>query len=310
MAAIPAARLASFERPFTYTGVDYFGPILVNVGRHKEKRWGVLFTCLTLRAVHIEVAYKLDVRSCIMCLRNFMTRRGTPKEIFSDNGTNFKATEKMVKEELKKIDFDEITIKYEAIKWHFNPPAAPHMGGAWERLVRSVKTVLKSICPTSNFNDETLRTALMEAENVINSRPLTFVSLDSGDDEALTPNHLLLGSTSGYKRMADDNTDVRLRWQQTQLFADKFWSRWVKEFTPDLTRRSKWFTKRPPIAIGDIVIVVDDQLPRNMWPKGRITDVVTAKDGQVRPSYNLDTKRNHGPPSGQDCYPRRRLKRW
>ncbi|XP_070069990.1 uncharacterized protein [Drosophila takahashii] len=141
MAPIPAARLACFERPFTYTGVDYFGPILVHVGRHKEKLWGVLFTCLTPRAVHIEVAYKLDVSACIMCLKSFMALRGTPKEIFSDNGTNFKATEKVVQEDFRKIDFNDKTIQYEAIKWRFSPPAAPHMGGAWERLVRSVKTI-------------------------------------------------------------------------------------------------------------------------------------------------------------------------
>jgi len=93
------------------------------------------------------------------------------------------------------------------------------MGGAWGRLVRLVKTVLKSICQANNFNDETLRTALMEAEIIINSRPFTFVSIDSADDEALTPNHLLLGSSS----------DLRLRWHQTQSFADKFWKRWVKD---------------------------------------------------------------------------------
>ncbi|XP_068150198.1 uncharacterized protein [Drosophila tropicalis] len=268
--------------PEKVLGVDYFGPILVNVGRHKEKRWGVLFTCLTLRAVHLEVAYKLDVSSCIMCLKNFMALRGTPREIFSDNGTNFKATEKLVKEELVKIDFDQIAVHYEAIKCRFNPPAAPHMGGAWERLVRTVKSVLKAICPSSNFNDETLRSALMEAEFIINSRPLTFVSLDTGDDEALTPNHLLLGSKAGYKPVSGNVADLRLRWHQTQSFADRFWKRWVKEYTPTLTRRSKWFTKRPPVDIGDVVIVVDDNLPRNLWPKGRITDVVTAKDGQVR----------------------------
>ncbi|XP_043069513.2 uncharacterized protein [Drosophila bipectinata] len=137
MAPIPRAKVGSFERPFTYTGVDYFGPLLVNVGRRKEKRWVALFTCLTLRAVHFEITYSLDTSSCIMCLANFMALRGTPKEIFSDNGTNFRATEKAVREELKKIEYDKITIKFDGIKWRFNPPGAPHMGGAWERLVRT-----------------------------------------------------------------------------------------------------------------------------------------------------------------------------
>ncbi|KAM8711560.1 hypothetical protein ACLKA7_012128 [Drosophila subpalustris] len=282
MAPVPVARMASFKRPFTFTGIDYFGPIFVNVGRHKEKRWGVIFTCMTLRAVHFEIAYSLDTSSCIMCLRNFMARRGTPAEIFSDNGTNLRSTEKALKEELVKIDFDDIMVKYDRIKWRFNPPGAPHMGGAWERLIRTTKGVLKAISPNYAFNDETLRCALMEAEFIINSRPLTFVSLESSDDVALTPNHLLLGTVDGYKPICSDELDLRQRWHQSQTFGDQFWKRWVKEYAPVLTRRSKWFEKTTPIQIGSVVVVVDENLPRNMWPMGRIINTITAKDGQVR----------------------------
>ncbi|XP_036334764.1 uncharacterized protein LOC118745419 [Rhagoletis pomonella] len=206
MAPIPAARLASYTKPFSFTGVDYFGPMLVNVGRHKEK--------------------SLDTRSCIMCLRNFMARRGTPSEIYSDNGTNFKATEKRVREKLIEIDFGKITVKYDRIKWHFNLPGAPHMGGAWESLVRTTKTVLRSICPNYSFNDESLRSSLMKAEFTINSRPLTFVSLESSDDIALTPNHLLIGSADGYKPPCNDGMDLRQRWHPVQLFGERYWQRW------------------------------------------------------------------------------------
>ncbi|KAL7739552.1 hypothetical protein ACLKA6_008678 [Drosophila palustris] len=282
MAPVPVARMASFKRPFTFTGIDYFGPIFVNVGRHKEKRWGVIFTCMTLRAVHFEIAYSLDTSSCIMCLRNFMARRGTPAEIYSDNGTNLRSTEKALKEELVKIDFDDIMVKYDRIKWRFNPPGAPHMGGAWERLIRTTKGVLKAISPNYAFNDETLRCALMEAEFIINSRPLTFVSLESSDDVALTPNHLLLGTVDGYKPICSDELDLRQRWHQSQTFGDQFWKRWVKEYAPVLTKRSKWFEKTTPIQIGSVVVVVDENLPRNMWPMGRIINTITAKDGQVR----------------------------
>ncbi|XP_070855344.1 uncharacterized protein [Drosophila suzukii] len=110
MTPVPKARLTSFEKPFTSTGVDYFGPILVNVGRRKEKRWVALFTCLTLGAVHFEIAHSLDTSCCVMCFTSFLALRETPREIYSDNGTNFKATEKGLREELIKIDFDKIAI--------------------------------------------------------------------------------------------------------------------------------------------------------------------------------------------------------
>lgn len=177
MAALPAARLAAFERPFTYVGVDYFGPLHVSVGRRREKRWGAVFTCLTIRAIHIEVAHSLDTSSCIMCFRNFMARRGTPREVFSDNGTNFKAAEKVLRDEFKNIDQQTVSSTFDGIKWRFNPPGAPHMGGIWERLIRSIKTVLLAMSPSMQFNDESLRSALWEIEFIINSRPLTFVSL-------------------------------------------------------------------------------------------------------------------------------------
>ncbi|XP_055640913.1 uncharacterized protein LOC129778195 [Toxorhynchites rutilus septentrionalis] len=89
MAELPFARLAAFTRPFTHVGVDYFGPIEINIGRRVEKRWGVLLTCLTVRAVHIEVAASLSTSSCIIALRNFVLRRGTPRAFYSDRGTNF-----------------------------------------------------------------------------------------------------------------------------------------------------------------------------------------------------------------------------
>ena len=77
---------------------------------------------------------------------------------------------------------------------------APHMGGAWERPVRTMKTTL-----TFRFNDETLRSALCEVEIMINSRPLTFIALDSAEDDALAPNYLLLGSVDGYKPLCEIN---------------------------------------------------------------------------------------------------------
>lgn len=94
MAILPKARVASFVAPFTFTGIDFFGPIMVTVNRHKEKRYGYLFTCLTVRAVHIEIAHSLTTSSCILVIRNFMSRRGIPLELYSDNGTNFIGAER------------------------------------------------------------------------------------------------------------------------------------------------------------------------------------------------------------------------
>lgn len=104
MGDLPIARLSPGLRCFSYTGVDYFGPMYVTVKRSIEKRWGVLFTCLTVRAIHIEIAPSLSTDSCILCVRNFTNLRGTPIEFRSDNGTCFKAADKELRREFEKLD--------------------------------------------------------------------------------------------------------------------------------------------------------------------------------------------------------------
>ena len=286
MGNLPHTRLADRIRPFSYIGVDYFGPILVTVGRHKEKRWGVIFTCLTIRAVHMEVARDLTTDAFIMVLQNFIARRGTPLEIYCDNGTNFKGAEAELKKAVHEIDFSKVEIKFssEPIIWHFNPPASPHMGGAWERLIRSVKTILYKISPQFSFREDTLLNALLECERTINSRPLTYVELETSADEALTPNHFLIGSSNGNKPLGEfsESSGLRKHWRKIQFFADVFWKRWIQEYLPTLTKRTKWFQKQKNLVVNDVVIVVDPNLPRNNWPLGIITEVNKGKDGKVR----------------------------
>lgn len=294
MAELPAARLASHTRPFTFVGVDYFGPMFVTVGRSSVKRWGVLFTCLTIRAVHIEIAQSLNTDSCIMCIRNFMARRGTPQEIYSDNGTNFHGSNNELERALKEVKFDQLQQKFECqtTKWIFIPPASPHMGGSWERLVGSIKKILTVTMPIRNPTDEVLRSFLIEAENIVNSRPLTHVSVEPSDSEALTPNHFLLGSSNGLKppgEFTDADQISRKNWRKSQNLADFFWKRWLREYLPTLTRRGKWFNRVSPIKVDDIVVVADQDLPRNCWPKGRVVSTNLGKDGQVR-SAVIQTK--------------------
>ena len=104
MADLPNSRLGYQQPPFTNTGVDYFGPMLVRHGRKTEKRYGVLFTCLTTRAVHLEIAHSLGTNSCLMAIRRMVPRRGQLAHIWSDNGTNFVGAEKELREVVKRLD--------------------------------------------------------------------------------------------------------------------------------------------------------------------------------------------------------------
>lgn len=294
MAKLPRARVSSFIAPFTFTGIDYFGPLFVTVNRHKEKRYGALFTCLTIRAVHVEIVNSLTTSSCIMAIRNFVARRGAPQEFFSDNGTNFIGAERELREAFQEVDTNELIRCFTTsrMKWNFNPPSAPHMGGAWERLVRSVKSVLYKIMPERCPHEEILRSMMTEVENIINSRPLTYVPIEHENMEALTPNHFLLGSSNGLKPLAlydDSSVVLRQCWLSSQQFAEKFWKRWVAEYLPTLTCRTKWFEKVRPLEVGDLVVVIDPSSPRNVWPRGKIIEIFKASDGQVRKAKLMTT---------------------
>lgn len=120
---LPKARLAHHQRAFTYTGLDYFGPMSVTVGRQHQKRYVALFTCLTSRAIHLEIAANLSADSAIMALRRFAARRGCPAEIYSDNGTNMHGADREMREAVR----EEASRR--GIVWRFITPAAPFMGG-------------------------------------------------------------------------------------------------------------------------------------------------------------------------------------
>lgn len=304
MADLPAVRLENFYLPFSNCGLDYFGPMEVVIGRRHEKRWGALFTCLSTRAVHVEVANSLTTDSAINAIRRFGNRRGHPSNIYCDNGTNFRGAEAELRKAIAEVRHDKVATELvkKGIQFHFIPAASPHFGGVWERMVGSVKKVLTNILKSTRTpTEEILHTFLTEAENIVNSRPLTEVSVDPDDPNSITPNHFLLGWSNGSAGPVVLNQEIigsfhqgdllKKGWRAAQKLADMFWQRWIKEYLPTLTRRTKWLERKKPIQVDDIVIVVDDQAPRNQWEKGRIINVFPGKDGQVRA---VDVKTSKG----------------
>lgn len=288
MGDLPSARLQSFTKAFTYSGIDYFGPVLVTVGRRTEKRYGVLITCLVTRAIHLEVSSALTTDSCIMSISRFTSRRGVPAEFYSDNGTNFKGAESELKMFFDAMDKEKLRSEFTTsyTKWSFNPPASPHMGGCWERMVRTVKSILYKLMQSFRTpSDELLLTMLSQIECVVNSRPLTTVPLSSEDEPALTPNHFIFGTSSGVLpkgEFTDEGVLLRKQWMIAEQFANAFWVRFIREYLPMIARRSKWHKKQEPLKEGDIVLIVDEKSPRNIYPKGRILQAEKGSNGQVR----------------------------
>ncbi|KAK3745616.1 hypothetical protein QZH41_013726 [Actinostola sp. cb2023] len=172
--------------------------------------------------------------------------------------------------EPEKVTAEMLRLNCDWVDTKFNVPSASHMGGVWERQIRTVRSVLSAILEKNGtqLNDEALRTFMCEAEAVVNSRPLTTDNINSTDSlEALTPNHLLTLKTKvilpppGVFNAADQYS--RKQWRRVQHLTNEFWTRWRKEFLHSLQERQKWSRKRRNFQTGDVVILKEEDSPRN-----------------------------------------------
>ncbi|XP_068738988.1 uncharacterized protein [Montipora capricornis] len=288
MAQLPCPRVSPFSPPFSSVGVDFFGPILVKEKRSQAKRYGCVFTCLTIRAVHIQVAHDLMSDSFIQVFTRFVSRRGAPIEVFSDNGTNFRGAETEIKIALRKWNSDRIStcLRRRGVQWYFNPPLASHAGGVWERMIRSIRKILHLLLGNQLVDDQTLLTFIAEVGKILNDRPLIPLSSDPRDPEPLSPSKLLLLRPNvcchpDEMHGVNDQYGGK-RWRQAQYLADIFWKRWIREYLPTLQVRQKWLKKRPNLAVGDYILLVDENCPRGRWPKGVIQEVFPDRHGVVR----------------------------
>ncbi|KFD48888.1 hypothetical protein M514_10251 [Trichuris suis] len=176
MAPFPKERLRCSAPAFVNVGIDCFGPSQVIVKRSLVKRYGCMFSCLVSRVSHLEVLHSMDAHSFMMALRRFIARRGLPAVIFSDNGRNFVAAEKIIREIFERDQLKRYLADQD-IEWKFTPPHGPHFGGVWERLTAVAKRALTAVLNGNTVTDELLPTAFAEVESLLNGRPLGYVGV-------------------------------------------------------------------------------------------------------------------------------------
>lgn len=284
MGSLPKERVVC-TRPFTNTGVDFAGPLIIRSGirgRPGKKAWIAIFVCFSTKAAHIEVVEDLTTGAFIAALRRFCSRRGKPYTIWSDNATNFVGAKRELAIYTKDI---ESQIANDGIIWHFIPPSTPHFGGLWESCVKSAKHHLTRVLKEAHLTLGELQTLLCQIEACLNSRPLSPLSSNPSDLEPLTPAHFLIGGPitlpPGPELTSQQISRLR-RWRLVQKLVQSFWERWVVEYLPQLQVRGKWTTTSKPLEINDIVIVKEDNLAPCKWRMARVTNLHPGNDGHVR----------------------------
>ena len=200
MGDLPKARVDIPKRAFQDVGLDFAGPFSCKgLDKVNNKAHLAIMICFASRAVHLEAVSDLTSQACIAALRRFVSRRGCPDTIYSDNASNFVASQSEIKklQEILQSEHEDSLQAVAAglqIQWHFIPPRAPHFGGLWEAAVKSAKKHLRRTMGNNVLNYEELCTLFCQIENVLNSRPISPVSEDPNDENVITPADLCNGN--------------------------------------------------------------------------------------------------------------------
>ena len=262
------------QRPFLVSGVDFCGTFYTSYRiqrRAPYKTYVAIFVCFSSKAVHIELVSDLSTNTFLLSLKRFIGRRGIPQKLYCDNATNFVGASSKL-QEFKQRFFDEVNIKelmnfstVIGFKFSFIPPRSPHFGGLWESAVKSAKQLLVKNMSQANLTYEEFQTILVEVEAILNSRPLAPTSDDPNDGEALTPVHLLIGSSllalPDENLKHHNNINYLKRWQLVTYLKKQFWLQWVRDYVLSLQQKCKWFQSRENVKEGALVIIHEDNTP-------------------------------------------------
>ena len=306
MASLPKSRVAA-RPPFLSTGVDYCGPFNVRLGgprsRTTVKTYGVIFVCMTTKAVHIELAEDLSTQGFLDVFDRFISRRGICSEMFSDNGTQFHGAARQMHRDL--VQWRESkALQHLAdlgVSWQFITPAAPHHGGLWEAAVRSVKTHLVKVVGQEVMSFNSLSNLLVRIEACLNSRPIVALHDDISGGMALTPGDFLIGRPINSRpEIYPDDAVPKNRLAQHErlkIMLKRVWSLWERDYLTQLQARSKWLRPHPNICPDDVVAIKDENLPPTYWTIGRVVETHPGRDGLVRTAtvaYNSRRTNSHG----------------
>jgi len=275
--------------------LDHAGPLLLRlrttISKSTTKGYIAIFVCFATKAIHIEVVTSPTTEAFLAALRRFIARRGKPRIMYTDNGTNFRGAANELHDVYKMLQSTsqmsrvEDFLATEGCDWKSIPPHGPHFGGLWEAAVKSMKYHLRRTLGAQIATYEELCTLLTEIEACMNSRPLCDLSDDPFNPTCLSPGHFLIGEPL-IQLSAADLSDVKCnrlsRWQTYQQQLQQFWKRWSSDYLQGLQQRHRWLKASPNLQPGTLVLLKEDNTTPLHWPTAVVTNIHPGQDGIVR----------------------------
>ena len=295
MAPLPDRRVGYKLKAFENVGLDFAGPFELKMGRGRARKkiWVLVLTCMVVLAVHFEATGGMDTTCVINALSRFCDQRGVPDTITSDNQTSFHKADRELVEWYAQIDWEKVSRetgfgfkpRSKGITWVFNPPNAPHFGGVFEIMVKAMKRALKATIGRADLDEEEFRTVVSKIAHLLNCRPIQVVP-DVNDFEPLTPNHFLFPDLAGAVFPPDvrDIGNVKLsdRLRHQVMVQEHVWKRFHQEIIPLLGPRKRWSAEVANLNENDVVLELDENLPRGMWRMLRVSKIIPSQDNLVR----------------------------
>ena len=294
VASLPTSR-ADFEVPFQHTGVDFTGHLWVRDGNQDRKVYLLLFTCLNVRAVHIEVVPDMSVLSFFQALSRFTNLNGVPDVIYSDNAKTFLGSGRLFSRlsllQEYRNKFGTCCMKLKTI-----PLFSPWYGGTWERCIKTIKTCLYKMVGRGKLDYFTLLTVVSDIQRSVNNRPLTYQVSADNQATAITPNMFLRPNKSPglLLRLGEDDLTAAVPPGRERLiktmelrnqWLSEFHELWYNEYLLDLGRKTPGGSRlrsENRLQKGDVVLVKSPLKPRPFWILGIIRDLFPGHDGIVR----------------------------
>lgn len=290
MGNLPEARVEPFTKCFEVTGIDLCGPFQIKGkgrGSRPSEMYIAVFICFRTKAIQLQYVEGTSTGSIVNALIRFMSRAGRPKEIWSDNGTNFHGANNV----FNLVDWlkvDEWCRSERRTDWKFIPARSPHFGGLWESAVKSAKKHLLKVMKTVSLHHDAFLTLLAMIESVLNNRPIIPIAINPQDGQPLTPAHFVSGGPMlmlpdpSLTTLPRDKANLVRSWMHLNELKQHWLRRWQREFRQQLQTRQKWHSASPMVRIGQVVLMNDRDKSPYAFTAARISKLFPGRDGRVR----------------------------
>ena len=282
--------------PFTNIGIDLLGPIMVKAMVNKRARmkvWVVIFVCLNVKAVSMELAPGYSTSDFLLAFSSHVSQRGEPSFVHSDRGSQLVSAQKNLGDDLPRYDWEYISSSSSrhGTTWKFTPPGAQWRNGATEAFVKKFKRSFCHMYQHTELNFAELNCAIKRIANILNDRPVsaqrtrTF-SPDEDFLSPLTPNMLITGRNyRSLPLMEDDcyDADPRVRSSFIKDLETAWWDQYKVQCFGSLVPTRKWIEAQRNLSPGDIVLIqYASRSSPGTYRLGRVTSVEVDADELVR----------------------------